>query len=73
MPISSAEAPTQQPSVDSQLGRSYITTRQIQNDANIFVCSLDSEAHEYLKNHFNERLNDKMYSTSKELFGNINR
>ena len=42
------------------------------NDGNVSVCNLDSEAQEYLKSHFNERLNDKVYSTFKELFHNIN-
>ena len=34
--------------------------------------SLDAAMHEYLKNHFNELLNDKVYNTFKELFGSIN-
>ena len=29
-------------------------------------------AHEYLKNHFNELLNDKVYNTFKDLFKSIN-
>ena len=36
------------------------------------ISSLDLVAHEYLKNHFNDLLNDKVYNTFKELFGNIN-
>ena len=62
----------QQPHVDSKLGGSYITTTQAQDNGNVSVCSLDSVAHEYLKNNSSERLNDKVYDTFKELFGNIN-
>ena len=32
------------------------------------ISSLDLIVHEYLKNHFNELLNDKVYNTFKELF-----
>ena len=62
----------QQPHVYSKLGGSYITTMQAQNDGNFSVCSLHLVPHIYLKNHFNERLNDKVYDTFKEIFGNIN-
>ena len=65
-----------QPSDDNQLGGSYITETQViqvQNDScHTSSPSLDSEAHEYLKNHFNECLNDKVYTIFKELFGSIN-
>ena len=37
----------------------------------ISIWSLDSEAHGSLKLHFNERLNDKIYSTFKELFDHV--
>ena len=33
---------------------------------------MDSLTQEYLKNHFNEQLNDKVYNTFKELFQGIN-
>ena len=45
---------------------------QTQNEGDVSLCSLDSVAQKYLKKHFNERLNDKVYDTFKELFGNIN-
>ena len=62
-----------QPSVDNQLGGSYITETQVQNDiCHISVCSLDLEVHKYLKDHFNECLKDKVYTTFRELFGSIN-
>ena len=49
-----------QPSVENQLGGSYIMEGQVQNDScQVSICSLDSRAKEYLKNHFNEHLNDK--------------
>ena len=42
---------------------------QVENDScHTSVSSLDLEAHEYLKNHFNEYWNDKVYNTFKELF-----
>ena len=66
-----AEVPMQQPGVDSQLRGSYITTTQTQSEGNVSLCSLHSVVHEYLKNHFNERLHNKVYDTFKELFGDI--
>ena len=33
---------------------------------------MDLVAHKYLKNHFSELLNDKVFNTFKELFGSIN-
>ena len=56
--------------MDSKLGDSYITSVHAQNDGNVSFCSLDSVPHEYLKNHFNERLNEKVHDTFKEMFGN---
>ena len=35
------------------------------------ISSLDSLTQEYLKNHFNEQLNDKVYNTFKQLFQGI--
>ena len=66
------KVPMQQPGVDSQLRGSYIINMQTQNKGNISICSLDSVAHKYLKNHFNKRINDKVFETFKDLFGNIN-
>ena len=67
MPVPVAEVPMQPPMVDSQLGGSYITNMQEHHDgSNVSICSLDLEAHENLKSHFNERLNDRVYSTFKE-------
>ena len=62
----------QQAGVESQLGDSYIITLHTENVGDVSLCNLDSVAHEYLKNHFNKRLNDKVVKTFKELFGNIN-
>ena len=59
------EVPVQQPGMDIQLGGSYITTAQTQNEGNVSLSSLDSVVHEYLKNHFNKRLNNKVYDTFK--------
>ena len=65
--------PVQQPIGNSQFGGSYITDTQAHHDgSNMSFCSLDSEAHENLKSHFNERLNNKVYSMFKELFSNVN-
>ena len=72
MPDPITEVPMQQAGVDSQLEGSYITTKQTQNEGNVSLCSLESVVYEYLKNHFNKRLNDKVYDTFKVLFGNIN-
>ena len=73
MPVPVAEVPMQLQMVDSQLGGSYITNAQVHNDgSNVSICCLDLKAHKNLKSHFNERLNDKVYSTFKELFSNIN-
>ena len=73
MPVPVSEVAMQPPMVDSQLGGSYITNMHIHNDgSNVSICSLDSEAHENLKGHFNEWLNDKVFSMYKELFSNVN-
>ena len=65
-----------QPSVDNQLGGSYITEAQVMQVENVSchtsISSLDSVVHEYLKNHSNELLNNKVYNTFTELFGSIN-
>ena len=65
-----------QPNVDNQLGGSYIMEAQVMQVENVScltsISSSHSVAHEYLKNHFNVLLNDKVYNTFKELFGNIN-
>ena len=62
-----------QPSVDNQLGGSYIMETQVQNDScQISICSLHSGVQEYLINHFNECLNHKVYNKFKELFWSIN-
>ena len=73
IPMPITEAPMQLPIGNSQFQGSYITDIQVHHDgSNMSVCSSDSEGHENLKNHFNERLNDKVYSTFKELFSNVN-
>ena len=62
-----------QPSVDNQLGGFYIIKVQVQRDSCLVsVCSLDSGTQKYLKNHFNEHQNYKVYNTFNELFGSIN-
>ena len=67
------EAPVQPPIGNNQLGGLYITDMQVHHDnSNMSVCSLDTEPHDNLKSHFNERLNDKVYSTFKKLFSNVN-
>ena len=65
-----------QPSIANQYGGSYIMEAQVMQVENgschTSLSSLDSVAHEYLKNHFNELLNNKVYNTFKELFANVN-
>ena len=71
MPVT--DLPMQLPIVESQLGALFINNPQVsQGNSNISVCSSDSDAHENLKSHFNERLNDKICTTFKELFSNTN-
>ena len=65
----------QSATTESQLCASYIEnhSQQVAHDnSNISVCSSDSEAQENLKSLFNERLNNKIYTTFKELFSNTN-
>ena len=58
---------------ESQLEASCINILQVHQDStNMSVCSSDSDAHENLKSHFNYRLSDKVNTTFKELFGNVN-
>ena len=67
--VSETTSPIQSPTTESQLGASHINSQsqQVVNDnSNISVCSLDSEAQQNLKSLFNERLNDKVYTTFKE-------
>ena len=73
MLVSVTEVPMQLPMVDSQLGGSYLRNAQIHNNSsNVSIYILDSEAQDNLKTHFNEWLNDKIYSTFKELFDHVN-
>ena len=51
--------PMQPPMTESQLAGSYINNPQVNDSSNISVCSLDSDAQENLKSHFNDRLSDK--------------
>ena len=64
-----------QPSFDNQLGGSYIMEVQVMQVENVSchtaISSLDSVAHKYLKNQFNELLSYKFYNTFKEVFANI--
>ena len=65
-----------QPSVDNQLEGSYITEAQVMQVENVSghtsISNLDLVMYKYLKNQFNELLNDNIYNTFKELFGGIN-
>ena len=66
MPVPIVEVSMQPSMMYSQLGALYITNTQVHNDGrNVSICSLDSEAHGNLENHFNERLNDKVHNTFK--------
>ena len=59
--------------VESQLGGSYINNPQVHYaSSNISMCSSDLNTQENLKSHFNDRLSDKIYTTFKELFSNVN-
>ena len=65
-----------QPTVDNKMGSSYIMEAQVTHVENVScntsISSSDMVMQEYLKNHFNEQLNDKFYSTFKELSEDIN-
>ena len=59
-------SPMQSYTTESQLGAPCINNQRqqvINDNCNISICSLDSEAQENLKSLFNERLNDKVYTT----------
>ena len=64
------------PSIDNRLGGSYIIEPQVTQIENVSynnsISSSDSISQEYLRNHFNEQLNYKVYNTFKELFQSIN-
>ena len=67
--------PMQLLTTEGQLGASYVNNQSqhvVHNDSNISVCSSDSEAQENLKSLFNERPNNKFYTTFNELFFNAN-
>ena len=59
---------------ESQLGASYLNnhTYKVIPNTNVSMCSSDSYAQENLKSFLNEKLNDKIYSTFKEMFSNTN-
>ena len=74
-PVLETVLPMQSPITESQLGASYINNQSQQvtrDNSNISVYSSDSKAQGNIKRHFNERLNDKIYTTFKELFSNTN-
>ena len=72
MPAPVTVIPMQLPMAESQLGGSYINNLQVHNSSNISMCSSDSEIQENLKSHFNNRLSDRIYTTFRELFSNVN-
>ena len=59
---------------ESQLGVSYLNNCvfQVIQNTNVSMSSTDSYTQEYLKSLPNEKLNDKIYSTFKEMFSNTN-
>ena len=59
---------------ESQSGASYLNNciHQVIPNTNVSMCSLDSYAQENLKSLLNEKINDKIYSTFKEIFSNTN-
>ena len=75
VPVPLVEAQTQ-PDINNRLGGSSIMEPQVTQIENISCnnsfSSSDSLTQEYLKNHFNEQLNVKVYNTFKELFQSIN-
>ena len=58
----------------SQLGASYLNNciHWVIPNTNVFMCSSDLYAQENLKTLLNEKLNDKVYSTFKEMFRKTN-
>ena len=73
MPVPVTVIPMQPPIVESQLGGSYINNLQVHHDSsNISRCSSDSDAQQNIKSHFIDRSNDKILTTFKELFSNVN-
>ena len=63
VPVPLVEAQVQ-PNIDNRLSSSYITEPQVTQIENIScnnsISSSDSLTQEYLKNYFNEQLNDKV-------------
>ena len=59
---------------ESQLVASYLNNHvhQVIPNTNDSMCNSDSYAQENLKSLLNEKLNDKIYSTFKEIFSNAN-
>ena len=57
---------------ESQLVAPYLNdcTHQVIPNTNVSMCSSDSYAQENLKSLLNEKLNDKIYNTFKEMFSN---
>ena len=61
-----------QSNTDNSLGGSYIMEPQVTQiekiRCNNSISSSDSITQEYIRNHFNEQLNDKVYNTFKSYF-----
>ena len=59
---------------ESQLGTSYLNNgvHHIIQNTDVSVCSSDLYAQEILKSLLNEKINDKIYSTFKEMLSNTN-
>ena len=72
LPVPVTVIPVKPPIAESQLVGPYINNPQVHDSSNISVCSSDADTQENLKSHFNDRLSDKIYTTFRELFSNVN-
>ena len=62
---------SEEPNQNNNLGESYVAEIQ-QSSKHITLICTNTEEHEHLINHFNEKLNAKIFDTFSDLFSNVN-
>ena len=65
------EYPSEEPNPSNNLGESYVAEAQ-QSIKHVPLICTDAGEHEHLTNHFNEKLNVKIFNTYTDLFSNVN-
>ena len=70
-PTTLEEQTTENPTPNNNLEESYVAEVQWSGKHIPLICT-DTEEHEHLTNHFNEKLNAKIYDSFTDLYSNVN-